>query len=267
MLGHFGTVVHYTGAVRPGNATQLQLRAFLNEGGKLIEAGELAGGTVDLGGGTLSNDFSQYYLGAYSRTSTPGATGFTGSGKLGGATGGPRRRARQPAERGRHLRRHLGRRCPPRTYPQFAQRGRGPVHRDRQPVRPYAGSYMAAAVHTDDAYKRLTRTIDLTGVGAADKPTLRTQLLWDTEPGYDHAVVEAHTVGGRRLDHASRGGRRHQRPPSRRVRGRLLRQATTRSCTHYLTLDAAGCTAHRAPAAPGTASPAPPAAGSRSTST
>ena len=35
---------------------------------------------------------------------------------------------------------------------------------------------MAAAVHTDDAYKRLTRTIDLTGVGAADKPKLRTRL-------------------------------------------------------------------------------------------
>lgn len=72
VLDHFKTVVHYTGASVPGNATQLQLRAFLNEGGKLIEAGEQAGGNVDLGGGTLSNDFSQYYLGAYSRTSTPG---------------------------------------------------------------------------------------------------------------------------------------------------------------------------------------------------
>jgi hypothetical protein len=54
---------------------------------------------------------------------------------------------------------------------------------------------MAAAVHTDDAWKRLTRTIDLTGVSAADKPTLRSELLWDTEPGYDHAVVEIHTAG------------------------------------------------------------------------
>ena len=54
---------------------------------------------------------------------------------------------------------------------------------------------MAAAVHTDDAYKRLTRTVDLTGVTAADKPTLRTQLLWDTEPGYDNVIVEAHTTG------------------------------------------------------------------------
>ncbi len=88
VLSHFGTVVHYTGAATPGNATQLQLRAYLNEGGKLIEAGERAGGSVDLGDGTLSDDFSQYYLGAYTRTSTSGATGFTGSGRLEGA-GGP----------------------------------------------------------------------------------------------------------------------------------------------------------------------------------
>lgn len=54
---------------------------------------------------------------------------------------------------------------------------------------------MAAAVHTDDAYKRLTRTVDLTGVTASERPTLRTQLLWDTERGYDHALVEAHTTG------------------------------------------------------------------------
>ncbi|WP_316316567.1 hypothetical protein, partial [Clavibacter michiganensis] len=36
VLDHFDTVVHYTGANVPGNATQLQLRAYLNEGGKLV---------------------------------------------------------------------------------------------------------------------------------------------------------------------------------------------------------------------------------------
>ncbi|MGW0657047.1 M14 family metallopeptidase, partial [Streptomyces umbrinus] len=76
VLGHFKNVVHYTGADRPGYATQLQLRAYLNEGGKLIEAGEQAGGNVALPG-ALTNDFSQYYLGAYSRTTTPGVTSFT----------------------------------------------------------------------------------------------------------------------------------------------------------------------------------------------
>ena len=57
------------------------------------------------------------------------------------------------------------------------------------------GASMAAATHTDYAWNRLTRTVDLTSVTAADKPTLRTQLLWSTEEGYDHALLEAHTVG------------------------------------------------------------------------
>ncbi|MGA5361825.1 M14 family zinc carboxypeptidase [Streptomyces purpurascens] len=194
VLSHFDTVVHYTGAGVPGVATQLQLRAFLNEGGRLIEAGEQAGGSVDLGGGALSNDFSQYYLGAYSRTSTPGATAFTGSGRLGsstatlvGAPGNPLDKAGTYAVTSGEL--------PADTYPQFASEGAGRFAGTVNPYGPYAGSSMAAAVHTNDGYKRLTRTVDLTGTTAADKPTLRTQLLWDTEPGYDHVLLEAHTTG------------------------------------------------------------------------
>ncbi|MGW1036498.1 M14 family zinc carboxypeptidase [Streptomyces antibioticus] len=195
VLGHFGTVVHYTGASVPGNPTQLELRAFLNEGGRLIEAGELAGGNVDLGDGTPSNDFSQYYLGAYSRTSTPGATGFTGSGSLtgsggalGAAPGNPLDRAGTYGVTSDEL--------PATRFPQFASAGAGQFAGTVNPYGPYSGAYMAAAVHTDDAYKRLTRTVDLTGVTAADAPALRTRLLWDTEPGYDNAIVEIHTVGG-----------------------------------------------------------------------
>ncbi|MGW8061258.1 M14 family zinc carboxypeptidase [Streptomyces ziwulingensis] len=194
VLGHFDTVVHHTGAAAPGNATQLQLRAFLNEGGRLIEAGERAGGSVDLGGGTLSDDFSQYYLGAYTRTSTPGATGFTGSGKLdgtagalGGAPGNPLDAAGTYSVTSDRL--------PADDYPQFAGEGAGSFAGTVNPYGPHTGDWMAAAVHTDDAYKRLTRTVDLTGVIASDRPTLRTQLLWDTERGYDHALVEAHTTG------------------------------------------------------------------------
>ncbi|MES4893259.1 M14 family zinc carboxypeptidase [Streptomyces sp. NPDC096012] len=194
VLRHFRTVVHYSGVKGPGNPTQLQLRAYLNEGGGLIEAGELAGGSVDLGDGTLSNDFSQYYLGAYSRTSTKGATGLTGSGALDGfagalgdAPGNPLDKAGTYGVTSEEL--------PVSAYPQFASAGAGRFAGTVNPYGPYAGSGMAAAVHTDDSYKRLTRTIDLTGVGAAAKPALSTRLLWDTEPGYDHAVVEAHTVG------------------------------------------------------------------------
>ncbi|WP_432099416.1 M14 family zinc carboxypeptidase [Streptomyces sp. WAC 04229] len=194
VLGHFDTVVHYTGAAVPGNATQLQLRAFLNEGGRLIEAGEQAGGDVDLGGGNLSDDFSQYYLGAYTRTSTTGATGFTGTGRLDGATGTFGAAPGNPLDAAGTYS-VTSDELPADTYPQFASEGAGQFAGTVNPYGPYAGAWMAAAVHTDDAYKRLTRTIDLTGVTAADRPTLRTQLLWDTERGYDHALVEAHTTG------------------------------------------------------------------------
>ncbi|MFJ9905673.1 M14 family zinc carboxypeptidase [Streptomyces sp. NPDC101152] len=241
VLKHFRTVVHYTGASAPGNATQLQLRAYLNEGGKLIEAGEQAGGDVDLGGGTLSDDFSQYYLGAYSRTSTPGATGFTGSGELGGfsgalgaAPGNPLDKAGTYAVTSDSL--------PADKYPQFASAGAGQFAGTVNPYGPYAGSYMAAAVHTDDAYKRLTRTIDLTGVSAADKPALRSRLLWDTEPGYDHVIVEAHTTGAddwTTLPEA--GGATSKAVPSDCEAGFLVNEHPW--LRHYLTVASSGCTA------------------------
>ncbi|MFJ9420568.1 M14 family zinc carboxypeptidase [Streptomyces sp. NPDC101249] len=239
VLAHFRTVVHYTGAAAPGNATQLQLRAFLNEGGRLIEAGQLAGGSVDLGDGTPSDDFSQYYLGAYSRTSTPGAAGFAGSGALDG-TGGP-----LGAPGGGPLDRAgtfgvTSDQLSPDTYPQFASAGAGRFAGTTNPYGPYAGSWMAAAVHTDDGYKRLTRTVDLTQVAAADTPTLRARMLWDTEPGYDHVVVEARTAGGddwTTLPEA--GGAGTSAAPDECGAGFLVDEHPW--LTHYLTVAADGC--------------------------
>ncbi|MEV0169879.1 M14 family zinc carboxypeptidase [Streptomyces sp. NPDC050803] len=195
VLSHFDTVVHYTGAGVPGNATQLELRAFLNEGGKLVEAGEQAGGSVDLGGGTPSNDFSQYYLGAYSRTSLPGASSFDGAGKLAGtaaglgdAPGNPLSAAGSYGVTSETL--------AEADFPQFASAGAGRYPGTVNPYGPYEGAYMAAVTHSDYAWNRLTRTVDLTSVTAADAPTLRTRMLWSTEEGYDHAVLEARTAGG-----------------------------------------------------------------------
>ncbi|MFD7711614.1 M14 family zinc carboxypeptidase [Streptomyces sp. NPDC059785] len=240
VLAHFGTVVHYTGAARPGKATQLQLRAYLNEGGKLIEAGEQAGGSVDLGGGTLSDDFSQYYLGAYTRTSTAGATGFDGSGALAGvsaplgdAPGNPLDAAGAYSVTSDSL--------PVEQYPQFASAGAGQFAGTVNPYGPYAGSYMAAAVHTDDAYKRLTRTIDLTGVTAADAPKLTTRLLWNTEEGYDHALLEAHTTGAddwTTLPDTS--GASSSAVPAECGAGFLIQEHPF--LEHYLTLGSDGCT-------------------------
>ncbi|GGV19389.1 zinc carboxypeptidase [Streptomyces filipinensis] len=241
VLKHFRTVVHYSGANGPGNATQLQLRAYLNEGGRLIEAGELAGGSVRLGDGSLSDDFSQYYLGAYSRTSTKGATAFTGSGALDGYTGALGDAPGNPLDKA-GVYSVTSDQLPAAAYPQFTSAGAGRFAGTANPYGPYAGSYMAAAVHTDDAYKRLTRTIDLTGVGAADKPALTTRLLWDTEPGYDHAVVEAHTVGGddwTTLPEA--GGATRTAVPTDCGQGFLIAEHPW--LKHYLTLADKACTA------------------------
>ncbi|MEU6554983.1 M14 family zinc carboxypeptidase [Streptomyces sp. NPDC046915] len=241
VLKYFKTVVHYSGTSGPGNATQLQLRAYLNEGGKLIEAGELAGGNVALADGTLSDDFSQYYLGAYSRTSLTGATGFTGSGALGGFTGALGDAPGNPLDKAGTYS-VTSDELSKATYPQFASAGAGQFAGTVNPYGPYTGSYMAAAVHTDDAYKRLTRTIDLTGVGAADKPTLRTRLLWDTEPGYDHAVVEVHTTGAddwTTLPEA--GGATSTAVPADCESGFLVNEHPW--LKHYLTVAAGGCTA------------------------
>lgn len=41
---------------------------------------------------------------------------------------------------------------------------------------------------------RLTRTVDLTGVAAAETPTLEFALSYDVEAGYDNVIVEAHPV-------------------------------------------------------------------------
>jgi hypothetical protein len=241
VLSHFDTVVHYTGASVPGIATQLELRAFLNEGGKLLEAGEQAGGSVALADGTLSNDFSQYYLGAYSRTSTPGATAFTGSGELGGFTGALGPAAGNPLDRAGTYG-VTSDELPVATHPQFASAGAGRFAGTVNPYGPYAGSSMAAAVHTDDAYKRLTRTVNLTGVSAADKPSLRTRLLWDTEPGYDNAIVEARTVGADDWTTLPEtGGATRTTVPEDCSAGYYVGEHP--QLRHYLTVSAGGCTA------------------------
>lgn len=241
VLSHFRTVVHHTGAGTPGVATQLQLRAFLNEGGRLIEAGEQAGGSVDLGGGTLSDDFGQYYLGAYSRTPAPGATGFSGDGGLSGFTGPLGDAPGNPLDRAGTYG-VTSDELPAERYPRFASAGAGEYPGTVNPYGPHAGSYMAAAVHTDDGYKRLTRTVDLTGTTAAERPALRTQLLWDTEPGYDNVVVEAHTAGAddwTTLPEA--GGATGVTVPAECAAGFYM--AGHPWLEHYLTLSDDGCAA------------------------
>jgi hypothetical protein len=82
----------------------------------------------------------------------------------------------------------------PDTYPQFASEQA--VKLDRPPAfDPPEGTGYAYSQRADGGYKRLTRTIDLSSVTAAQAPALQFQASWDTEPDFDYVFVEAHTVG------------------------------------------------------------------------
>lgn len=194
VLSHFRTVVWYTGAEAPSGPVTLAVREYLNEGGKLVNAGEKSGGLVDIGRAT-SNDFAQYYLGAYHRAGLNGPPSFAGSGGFAGVTGALGGTADNPLDNaGAYT--VTSDTLAPRQFPQFgSSRSAGDYPGVRTPFEPYEGTQFAAVRHTDDTWARLSRTVDLTGVAAASKPSLRFQVSYDTEPGYDNLVVEAHTVG------------------------------------------------------------------------
>jgi hypothetical protein len=97
-------------------------------------------------------------------------------------------------------------------------------------------------VHVNDSYMRLARTIDLTGVTAAQTPQLQGQLSFDTEPGYDDVLLEAHTVGQDNWTTLPEtGGLTSTEVPTECEAGFLLEHPFL---LHYLTLGDA-CTATR----------------------
>ncbi|MFF0485420.1 M14 family zinc carboxypeptidase [Streptomyces sp. NPDC004435] len=193
-LSHFRTVVWYTGAERPTGAVQLAVRSYLNEGGKLVNAGEKTGGLTRVGRAE-TNDFAQYYLGAYHRAGLNGPSSFAGAGRLAGPPTGLGAAEGNPLD-------HAGAytvtsdTLDPKKFPQFASSApAGDYPGMRTPFEPAEGSTFAAVKHADDTWARLTRTVDLTGTTAADGPRLDFQVSHDTEPGYDNLVVEARTAG------------------------------------------------------------------------
>jgi murein tripeptide amidase MpaA len=201
----------------------IAVRDFLNEGGKLVHTGETAtyygllasdvGGiyyglngdptadcvvTQDLTADCLllADDFAQYYLGRYARGTTDTATGFAGAGALagtGGEFGGPAVTDNPIDEAGTFP--ATSSVLSPDQFPQFRSETAGAYVPADGPFDPVEGSTYIGGLHVDDSYMRLTRTIDLTGVAAGDVPTLAAQLSYDVEEGFDHVIVEAHTVG------------------------------------------------------------------------
>jgi hypothetical protein len=242
----------------------IAVRDYLNEGGRLLHAGETTGyfGVLgsDLGGiyygldGApdqdcvvtvdffsdcllLADDFMQYYLGAFNRAAGTGATALAGvAAPLAGTTtplaGQPDNPIDEP---GSFVATSTV--LPVAQFPQFTSQvsgvysgGAGPG-----PFEPFEGDWYAGSLHRNDAYQRLTRTVDLAGVSAGQNPALTFAVSYDTERGYDHVIVEARTAGGANwttLPEA--GGLTSTAVPTECEAGFLLKEHPF--LAHYLTL-------------------------------
>ncbi|HEX6336095.1 MAG TPA: M14 family zinc carboxypeptidase [Jiangellaceae bacterium] len=242
VMSHYDAVVWYMGnnfvtrtAGRgPGNVDRLhnemtlEIRAYLNEGGKLLFNGQWAGalenglaGTqlydpvaneVCVEGGSLvlgrcqvlsdKNDFLQYWLGAYIYNSD-GGTGPDGpfdvegvSDPYTGMTWGFN--GADSAVNQLHTASMIttSSALPADEYPQFASSGPAVwLTGAGGGFEPYDGDWYVYSDVGDVSFKRLMRTIDLTGVSESDSPTLTFRFSYDTEPDWDFVFVEAHTVG------------------------------------------------------------------------
>jgi hypothetical protein len=244
VLSHFDAVVWYTGndnvtrsPNRPGVAdleahrTITAVRDFVNEGGRVSVTGVNAGRqwdlveypqegfplsqcdgdlqTTDQGKcQPLSNDFAQYYLGAYLRSDAGGlsasGTPFPVAGTPGGPLDGLTFNLDGPdSARNQHgdglgtgnflvtssvLSRSV--------YPQFASdQAADWLLSGGAPFDPHSGTKYMYSQNASEGYKRLSRTVDLRTLGGADPANLSFWTSFNTEIDWDFVFVEARTVG------------------------------------------------------------------------
>jgi Zinc carboxypeptidase/Immune inhibitor A peptidase M6 len=208
----------------------MSVRDYLNEGGKLVHAGETAQysglpGISDVVGGLyyalngdetaecvvetqagffedcliLADDFRQYYLGAFTRIDLADPEGVTGIAEpiagFEGDLGGPVVEGDNPLDEAGVFQ-PTSEVLPEDEFPQFASHAAAEYPFEGGPYSPVEGARYAGAVHADNSYTRLTKTVDLTSVAAADNPQLQFQLSLNSETGYDHVLIEARTPGG-----------------------------------------------------------------------
>jgi hypothetical protein len=210
------------------NELTLEARAYLNAGGKLLFNGQWAGalenglagtqlydpvaGEVCVVGGAQvldrcqvlsdKNDFQQYWLGSYIYNSDAGtdddgnpvsvsgiADPYTGlTWEFNGDDSAQNQVHTASLVTTSSV---LG-----DEYPQFAGDAPAVWNTGVSDVfEPYDGEWYVYSGMGDVSYKRLMRTIDLTGVDASDNPTLTFRFSYDTEPAWDFVFVEAHTAG------------------------------------------------------------------------
>jgi hypothetical protein len=232
----------------------IALRDYLNEGGKLVQAGEnaqfygllgrsLGGIYFGLAGAPeqdcvvasdfladcllLSDDFTQYYLGANHRAPFADPAGIDGVGPLEGVTadiGGPAV-SDNPLD-GAGAFSLTSDELPADQFPLFAGEATS-VYRgasNGNPFGPVEGSRYAGALRAPAAYQRIGRTFDLTGVAAGDAPTLQLQLSYSTLQTFHSVIVEAAPMGSDEWTTLpDLNGRTLPLPPSTCADGSLLR--------------------------------------------
>ncbi|MBY5164388.1 M14 family metallopeptidase [Salsipaludibacter albus] len=225
-------VTDYQGGVDTtllAHEVNMAMRDYLNEGGKILATGKNHGfeeffpldygtnGAPDqvCGGGdclTLSNDTYQYWFGADSRARRGGldaagnaldvqGNGGTFEGYTFGLDGGdsannqgtgdpPGSNTTGTATASFIVTSSV---LPVDEFPQFAsERFASWDVGAAAPYEPVTGDWQMATDHADAAYKRLTRTIDLSGATTA---SLDFTTSYSIETNWDYMFVEVHTVG------------------------------------------------------------------------
>jgi zinc carboxypeptidase/immune inhibitor InhA-like protein len=232
VLSHYKAVIWYTGddvitrepgmvpgtASRLANDEMLAVRAYLNEGGRLLYTGKYAGyeqafgyefnietnapcnpDSDSDGCQALSDDFLQYYLGAYIYNDDAGATP---NGKIYDIFGiddpfadGLRWSIGTPSAGNQdHSASFIptSTLLPPAQFPdQPESHISAKYDRAGGPFDPHTGSHYVYSQIGDQSYKRLTRTISVPASGA----TMSFWTSYNTEVDWDYVMVEAHTVG------------------------------------------------------------------------
>jgi Zinc carboxypeptidase len=246
VLGHYDAVIWYTandllsrvagqpggtGAETQANTMMLEVRAFLNEGGRLLYTGRHAGwqfanafdynpvstpplcDAVDLEANDgclfLSDDFLQYWLGAYlfvedggtdrgdpATTDDDKAFPLAGSDvPFAGAVTSPWT-INQTFAAGRDATTQsfitTSSILKTGTYPQFTSTAPGEwVTGIAGPYEPHSPTHYVYSQRADVRYQRLMNTFTV----APDDDELSFFISYDTEPNWDFVFVEAHTVG------------------------------------------------------------------------
>jgi hypothetical protein len=245
VLSHYDAVIWYTGddvvtrepGWTAGNVSRLavdltlEMRAYLNEGGRLLYTGQFAGAIENGVGGNQfydpvanercfggpspvadrcllwadKNDFIQYYLGAFLLNFGAGVDPDTGdifpvngvsepytdmTWEFNGADSAQNQGVASSFLTTSSI-------LKPEDYPQFTSHA--PAVYDTGAgggsFEPFDGDFYMYSQRADVTYKRLMRTIDLSGVSAGDNPTLTFRFSYDTEVDWDFVFVEAHTAG------------------------------------------------------------------------